>query len=245
MTVRRRAVLFVTCIVDQMYPDIGLASAELLERQGVAVEVLPDLLCCGQIAVNAGYRDAARDVAVRALELMRGRGDLVLPSGSCTAMIRHVYGELFAETPQRAEAAELAARTYELTEYLVDALGATDLGARFEGRIAYHHACHGLRVLGLGRQAAALLASVHGAEVVPLSGWDECCGFGGLFAVKHASLSEVMLARKIANLEAGAADVLVTGDASCMAHIAGGLSRRGSRLPVRHIAEILANRNLA
>jgi L-lactate dehydrogenase complex protein LldE len=238
----RRAVLFATCIVDQIYPDIGLASAELLERQGVAVEVLPDLLCCGQMALNAGYRDEARDVARRALELMSGHGDLVVPSGSCAAMVRHFYGELFAATPDGDQASALAARTYELTEYLVDVLGVTQVGARFDGRIAYHHPCHGLRVLGLGRQASTLLAHVRGAEVVPLAGSEECCGFGGLFSIEHASLSEAMLARKLAGVGQSGADLLVTGDASCLAHMAGGLSRRGSPIRVRHIAEVLANR---
>jgi L-lactate dehydrogenase complex protein LldE len=238
----RRAVLFVTCIVDQIYPDIGLASADLLERQGVDVEVVPDVTCCGQMAFNAGYRDDARAVAGRTIELLRDRGDVVMPSGSCAAMIRHLYEELFAGTPAAEAAHDLAHRTYELSEYLVDVLQVTDVGARFEGRLTYHHACHGLRFLGLSAQAAALLETVRGAEIVPLPGADECCGFGGLFSVKHADVSEMMLSRKLASAERTGADVLVTGDASCMTHMAGGLSRRGSRMRVRHIAEILANR---
>ena len=238
----RRAVLFVTCIVDQIYPDIGFASAELLERQGVQVDVVPDVTCCAQMGFNAGYRDDSRAVAARTVELLQGCGDVVMPSGSCAAMIRHLYAELFDGTRWAREASDLAHRTYELSEYLVDVLKVTDVGAHFDGRLTYHHACHGLRFLGLGPQAALLLANVRGAEVVALPGSDECCGFGGLFSVKHADVSEMMLSRKIASAEQTGADVLVTGDASCMTHMAGGLSRRGARLKVRHLAEILANR---
>jgi L-lactate dehydrogenase complex protein LldE len=237
----RRVALFVTCIVDQIYPQIGLAAAALIEAQGIEVHVPRGLTCCGQMGFNAGFRDEARAVAGRTIEALRGQGDVVLPSGSCGAMIRHLYHELFDGTRHQAAAAELIGRTYELTEYLVDVLGVTDVGARYDGRIAYHDACHGLRFMELSRQARALLANVAGAEVVPLPGCDECCGFGGLFAVKQAAISEQMLDRKLANIAATAPDLLVTGDASCMTQIAGGLSRAGSRTRVRHIAEVLAN----
>jgi L-lactate dehydrogenase complex protein LldE len=237
----RRVALFVTCIVDQIYPQIGLAAAALLERQGCSVHVPRGLTCCGQMAFNAGFRDEARAVAGRTIELLRGQGDVVLPSGSCGAMIRHMYGELFHGTRHQPAVEELLGRTYELTEYLVDVLGVTDVGARYAGRIAYHDACHGLRFLGLQRQARALLAHVVGAEVVPLPGCDECCGFGGLFAVKMPDISEAMLSRKLANVEMTAAELVVTGDASCMTQIASGLSRARSRVRARHIAEVLAN----
>lgn len=241
MTDRRRVALFVTCIVDQIYPQIGLAAARLLEAQGCAVHVPPGLTCCGQMALNAGYTDEARAVAGRTLELLRGQGDVVLPSGSCAAMLRHLFGELFRGTPHQRPAEELAARTYELTEYLVDVLGAADLGARFAGRITYHDACHGLRTLGLGRQARALLARVRGAELVHLPGCEVCCGFGGLFAVKQSAISSAMLERKLADIQATRADLVVTGDASCMTQLAGGLSRLGAPTRARHIAEVLAN----
>src|SRR5215217_751521 len=142
---RRRVALFVTCIVDQIYPNIGLAAAHVLQAQGCEVHVPRGLTCCGQMAFNAGFRDEARGVAGRTIELLRGQGDVVLPSGSCAAMIKHLYHELFHGTPHQAAAEELIGRTYELTEYLVDVLGISDLGARYEGRIAYHDACHGLR----------------------------------------------------------------------------------------------------
>ncbi|HJZ50518.1 MAG TPA: (Fe-S)-binding protein [Roseiflexaceae bacterium] len=238
---RRRIALFVTCIVDQIYPNIGLAAAALLQRQGCNVHVPRGLTCCGQMGFNAGYRDEARAVAGRTIEVLRGQGDVVLPSGSCAAMIKHLYHELFHGTPHQAAAEELISRTYELTEYLVDVLGVSDVGARYHGRIAYHDACHGLRYLGLRPQARTLLQHVAGAELAPLPGADECCGFGGLFAVKQRAISEAMLDRKLAAIQSTEADLLVTGDASCMTQIAGGLSRAGSRTRTRHIAEVLAN----
>ena len=245
---RRRVALFVTCIVDQVYPNVGLAAARLLQALGCEIVVPRGLTCCSQMGFNAGFREEARAVAGRTLELLRepevwqgGKVDVVMPSGSCAAMVRHSYGELFRGTHQQALAAELAGRTYELTEYLVDVLGVEDVGARFAGRIAYHDACHGLRFLGLGRQARALLAHVAGAEVVALPGADQCCGFGGLFAIKQRAISEAMLGRKLAAVGSTAADLIVTGDVSCMTQIAGGLSRAGSRARARHIAEVLAN----
>jgi L-lactate dehydrogenase complex protein LldE len=238
---RRRVALFVTCIVDQIYPNIGLAAAALLEAQGCDVHVPRGLTCCGQMAFNAGFRDEARAVAGRTIEVLRGQGDVVLPSGSCAAMIKHLYHELFHGTRHQVAAEELVGRTYELTEYLVDILGVTDVGAHYQGRIAYHDACHGLRFLGLRAQARALLAHVQGAELAPLAGAEECCGFGGLFAIKQRAISEAMLEHKLADIQAAQADLLVTGDASCMTQIAGGLSRAGSRTRARHIAELLAN----
>jgi L-lactate dehydrogenase complex protein LldE len=238
----RRAALFVSCIVDQIYPEIGLAAAELLERHGVEVHVPRGLTCCGQMAFNAGFRDDAYAVGGRTIEVLRGQGDIVLPSGSCGAMIRHLYPELFHGTHHQAAAEELVGRTYELTEYLVDVLGVTDVGASFEGRIAYHDACHGMRFMGLGAQARALLANIRGAEVVPLPGAEVCCGFGGLFAVKQRAISEAMLADKLAGVETAEVDLVVTGDASCMTQIAGGLSRKKSKTRARHIAEVLANK---
>lgn len=237
----RRVTLFVTCIVDQLYPEIGKATVQILEHLGVAIHVPRGLTCCGQMAFNAGFRDESYAVAGRTIELLRGQGDVVLPSGSCAAMIRHLYAELFAHSPYARPAAELAARTYELTEYLVDVLGVTDVGARYRGRITYHDACHGLRFLGVGRQARALLAHVREAEIHPLPNCETCCGFGGLFAIKQHAISEAMLERKIKDVQATGADLLVTGDASCMTQIGGGLSRRGIPTRARHIAEVLAN----
>ncbi|NJO04095.1 MAG: (Fe-S)-binding protein [Chloroflexaceae bacterium] len=238
----RRATLFVTCIVDQMYPEIGEATAVLLQAQGVAVRVPRGLTCCGQMALNAGFRDEAYAVAGRTIEVLRGQGDIVLPSGSCTAMIRHLYHELFHGTPHQQAAEALIGRTYELTEYLVDVLGVQDVGAHYAARATYHDACHGLRYLDLSRQARTLLAHVRGLELVPLPACTECCGFGGLFAVKQAAISGAMLQRKLANITSTSADLLITGDASCMTQIAGGLKRNAAPVQVRHIAEVLVGR---
>lgn len=237
----RRAALFVTCIVDQLYPSIGQAAVQLLEAQGVTVSVPRGLTCCGQMAFNAGFRDEAYAVAGRTIEVLRGQGDVVMPSGSCAAMIRHLYHELFEHSPYARPAAELAARTYELSEYLVDVLGVSKLGARFQGRVTYHDACHGMRFLGLRSQARTLLGHVAGAQVVPLPGCEQCCGFGGLFAVKQQAISAAMLERKLEGVAAAEADLLVTGDASCMAQISGGLTRQKRPTRARHIAELLAN----
>jgi len=237
----RRVAFFVTCLVDNLFPTIGQAAVVLLEQQHVHVHVPYGLTCCGQMAFNAGYRDEAYIVAGRTIEVLRGQGDVVLPSGSCSAMIRHLYPELFRGTPHQATAEELIGRTYELTEYLVDVLGVADTGAHYAGRMTFHDACHGLRFLGLKQQGRILLNQVNGAEVVPLSGCEECCGFGGLFAIKQSLLSEAMLTRKLAAIAATQADLVVTGDASCMMQMAGGLSRINSPTRVRHIAEVLAN----
>lgn len=239
---QRRATLFVTCIVDKVYPEIGLAAADLLEAQGVEVHVPQGLTCCGQMALNSGFRNEAYAVAGRTIEVLRGQGDIVMPSGSCASMIRHLFHDLFHGTPHQSAAEELTRRTYELTEYLVDVLGVTDVGARFDGRITFHDSCHGLRFLGIGRQARTLLDHVQGAQLTPLNGCEECCGFGGLFAIKQRALSETMLAHKVDNVTASDADLLVLTDASCMTQIAGGLNRTGSRIRARHIAEVLANR---
>lgn len=237
----RRVAFFVTCLVDNLFPSIGQAAVTLLEQQHVSVHVPPGLTCCGQMAFNAGYRDEAYVVAGRTIEVLRGQGDVVLPSGSCSAMIRHLYPELFRGTPHQAAAEELINRTYELTEYLVDVLGVTDVGAHFAGRMTFHDACHGLRFLGLKQQGRILLNQVSGAELVSLTSCEECCGFGGMFAIKQSSLSEAMLARKLTTIATTQADLVVTGDASCMMQIAGGLSRINSPTRVRHIAEVLAN----
>ncbi len=238
---RRRVSLFVTCIVDQLYPSIGQASVQLLEDQGVTVHVPAGLTCCGQMAFNAGFRDEAYAVAGRTIEVLRGQGDVVLPSGSCATMVRHLYPELFAHSPYAGLASELAGRTYELSEYLVDVLGVTELDAAYQGRAAYHDACHGLRFLSVGRQARSLLGTVRGLQLQPLAGCEECCGFGGLFALKQHAISEAMLARKLDQVQAAEVDLLLTGDASCMTQIAGGLSRRSSPTRTRHFAEVLAN----
>lgn len=241
----RRATLFITCIIDQIYPEIGEAVVSVLERLGVEVAFPVDQTCCGQPAFNSGFRDDARAVAGRNLEVLRGCGDVVTPSGSCATMIRHYYPELFANHPGlHAAALDLAGRTYEFTEYLVDVLGVTEVGAHFPATLTIHDACHGLRELKLKDQPRELLANVAGAQIVEMAEAERCCGFGGLFAIKLGHISEAMARDKTAAIAATGADYAVTCDASCMTQINGRLSREGSRCRTLHIAQVLAGGEL-
>ncbi len=233
--------LFVTCIIDTLYPEVGEAVVRVLQKAGVNVGFPPGQTCCGQPAFNAGLRDEARRMAIQTIRAFEAYpGPVVVPSGSCAAMIRHSYTELFASDPLwLPRATALAERTYELTEYLVDGLGVTDLGAVFEGRLTYHPSCHLLRGLGVDRQPRALLAAVRRAELVELPESEDCCGFGGVFSVEHPEISTAMLERKIANLEASGASIVVACDAGCVTNINGGLHRHRKTQRAAHIAEIL------
>jgi L-lactate dehydrogenase complex protein LldE len=240
--------LFITCIIDTLYPETGEAVVRLLEGVGVHVAFPAGQTCCGQPAYNAGLRADARLAAKHTIQVFEeAPGAVVIPSGSCTAMIRRQYPALFADDAawqQRAQA--LADRTYEFTEYLVDVVGVTDVGASYPSPVTYHASCHLLRELNIDRQPKALLSAVRQAgdhnktiEVLPLVGEDECCGFGGVFSVKHPEISAAMLERKTANFSAAGAPVLVSCDAGCITHINGGLHRQGSRIKAIHIADIL------
>jgi L-lactate dehydrogenase complex protein LldE len=237
----RRAALFATCIVDQAYPAIAEATVTLLERLGVHVTVPAGQTCCGQPAFNAGYREDARAMAVQTLDVLRDAGDVVLPSGSCATMIRVHYPELLEDDAGlHAAALDLAGRTHELTEYIVDVLDITDVGARFDATLTIHDACHALRELGIRQQPRTLLSHVRGAQVVEAADSTRCCGFGGLFAVKFGAVSEAMAAAKAAGITETGADYAVTTDASCMMQINGRLSREGARCRVLHVAQVLA-----
>jgi L-lactate dehydrogenase complex protein LldE len=237
-----RVQLFVTCLVDRIYPDTGQAVVDVLERLGLDVQVPVGQTCCGQPAFNAGYRDDARVLARRTIDLLAATADpVVVPSGSCGDMLIHQYSALLAAEPAYAERARaLASRTYEFTQFLVDVMGVTDVQAVSRRKLAYHACCHGLRGLGLDRQPRALLSGVAGATLCPLAESDVCCGFGGLFAVKMADISGAMLGRKLDCVERSGADTVIVTDVSCGMHMAGGLHRRGRPIEVRHIADILA-----
>jgi len=235
--------LFVTCLIDTFFPETGEAMVSVLRRLGVDVEFPTDQTCCGQPAFNAGLRTDARIAAQHTIKVFeKTAGPVIIPSGSCAAMLRHGYPELFEGDPlwyPRAKA--LAERSYEFTEYLVDVLGVTDVGAQWNGKLTYHASCHLNRHLGVDRQPRALLAHVHGAEIVDLPFSEDCCGFGGVFSVEHPEISAEMLKRKVANLEATSAPTLVVADTGCRMHIAGGLHRMKKSPKVLHIAEILAH----
>lgn len=236
--------LMITCLLDTLYPEIGEAVVRVLERAGLEVAFPAGQTCCGQPAFNAGLRAQAAPLAQRTIAIFeKTTGPVIIPSGSCAAMVRHGYLELFAADPEWLERARrLAARTYELTEFLIDILGISDLGTHFAGRLTYHRSCHLLRDLGVDKQPLALLSAVHDAELVELAGADECCGFGGVFSVEHPEISSAMLQRKLANIIASGAQRVVTCDAGCLTNINGGLHRRGLPPCAVHIAEILDQR---
>jgi L-lactate dehydrogenase complex protein LldE len=233
--------LFVTCIIDTLYPETGEAVVHVLQKAGVNVSFPPGQTCCGQPAFNAGLRQQARKMAIQTIRAFEDYpGPVVVPSGSCASMIRHSYAELFNGDPiWLPRALELIKRTYEFSEFLVDVLGITDLGARYEGKITYHSSCHLLRGLGVDRQPRALLAAVRDAEFIELAETGECCGFGGVFSVEHPEISTAMLQRKLTNVETSGASMVVSCDAGCVTNINGGLHRQNKPQRAVHIAEIL------
>ena len=239
----RIAQLFVTCLVDTFFPEVGEATVSVLQRSGVRVEFPREQTCCGQPMFNAGLRASARRIAEHTVRVFEAvRGDVVMPSGSCAHMIRHNYAELFSDDPAwKRRARELAARTYELTEYLVDVLGVTDCKASWHGPLTYHPTCHLHRGLGVDRQPRLLLENVRGAEVLQLPEAEDCCGFGGVFSVEQPELSAELLKRKITNFEATGSPTLVVCDTGCLMHIQGGLQRSKRTQKVLHIAEVLAH----
>jgi L-lactate dehydrogenase complex protein LldE len=227
--------LFVTCLADTLRPSVGRATVSLLERLGVEVAFPRAQTCCGQLHLNAGYPDVASALARRFVDVFSGFDAVVAPSGSCAAHVRTHVAE-HADDPEG-----VAARTVELSELLVDRLGVTDVGSGFDGAVTYHPTCHSLRTLRLGDRPESLLRGVQGIDLRPLADATECCGFGGMFAVRNADVSTAMLADKLRRVEESGADVVCACDASCLLHIGGGLERRGSRVRALHLAEVLAS----
>lgn len=236
--------LFITCLTDSFFPQTGEAVVSILHRLGMDVDFAPDQTCCGQPQFNAGLRRDARAIAEHTIKVFEtNSGDVVTPSGSCAHHFRHNYLELFeGDSVWYPRAKALAERTYEFTEYLVDKLGVTDLGAKWDGALTYHPSCHTLRGINVDRQPRTLLQNIHGAALVDLPNAEECCGFGGVMSVEHPELSAEWLKRKISNLEATQSPTLVVTDAGCLMHIMGGLKRQGKKQRVIHIAEVLNHR---
>lgn len=234
--------LFVTCIIDALYPPTGIAVVKVLEHLGLEVRFPQAQTCCGQPGFNSGFHDDARRVARHFLRVFADAELIVTPSGSCATMLRHYYPQLFADDPVWGEQARrVAGVTWEFSEFLVDGLGLSELGARLAPtRVAFHDACHGLRGLGLQHQARALAGGIEGVTLVEMEGAQQCCGFGGLFAIKLAEISNAMLREKMQAIEAAPADVFLTGDCSCLTHINGGLARQKRPQRLRHIADLLA-----
>jgi len=245
--------LFVTCIVDQMFPQVGRAAVEVLRSRGVEVVFNPDQTCCGQPAFNTGYRDEARTVALHMIRVfeteLEGADYIVAPSGSCTTMVRKFYLELFEDEPAiLTRVRQIAGRIYELSEFLVDVMGIHAIEGpgkiRTSGaegrRVTYHDCCHLLRELGVSRQPRLLMESVAGTELIEMDRSESCCGFGGTFSVKYPEISGAIGEEKIASIERSGADVVVACDSSCLMQIAGLAARRGLPLRCMHIAEFLA-----
>ncbi|MEU1669747.1 (Fe-S)-binding protein [Streptomyces sparsogenes] len=243
-----RVALFITCVNDTLYPRTGRAVVTLLERLGVEVGFPPEQSCCGQPHFNTGYRHQTEPLVRRYATAFQDYDYVVTPSGSCAAMVRDNYPRIGARAAAEGrgqELTELAAaavpKTYELTEFLTDVLKVTDVGAYYPHTVTYHPTCHGLRMLRLGDRPRRLLAAVKGLELLELPGAEECCGFGGTFAVKNAAVSAAMGADKARNITATGAETVCTVDNSCQMHIGGTLARQGSTVRPVHIAEILAS----
>src|SRR4051794_22821358 len=243
-----RVALFVTCVNDTLYPETGKAVVTLLERLGVTVDFPAAQTCCGQPQFNTGYRHETEPLMRRYARAFEGYDHIVTPSGSCAAMVRDNYPRMGERARAEGRGGELSAvaesvvpRTYELTEFLTDVLKVTDVGAYFPHKVTYHPTCHGLRMLGLGRRPLELLNHVKGLELAELPGADECCGFGGTFAVKNAAVSAAMGADKARHIAGTGASAVCTVDNSCLMHIGGTLTRLGSEVRPVHLAEILAS----
>ena len=240
---RMRVALMVTCVNDAMFPDTGKAVVSLLRRLGVDVEFPQAQTCCAQPMVNTGYLDEAVPVVRTFVDAFAGYDAVVTPSGSCAGSARHQHSIVARRAGDRkleAAVAETSPKVFELSEFLVDVLGVTDVGAYFPHRVTYHPTCHSLRMLGVGDRPRRLLEAVRGIRLTDLPGAEECCGFGGTFAVKNADTSVAMGADKARHVRETGAEVLVAGDNSCLMHIGGVLSRQQAGVRVMHLAEILA-----
>jgi L-lactate dehydrogenase complex protein LldE len=238
-----RTALFITCLADGLFPDVGKATIRLLERLGQVVEFPAEQTCCGQMHVNTGYQKQTLPLVERFVKVFTPYDAIVAPSGSCVGSVRHQHAMIAKRfgSPGLVEQVEtVAAKTYELSEFLVDVLGVTDVGAYFPHRVTYHPTCHSLRMLRVGDKPITLLRAVNGLELVELPAADQCCGFGGTFAIKNADTSTAMLADKMRNVLDTGAEICTAGDSSCLMHIGGGLSRIRAGARTLHLAQILA-----
>jgi L-lactate dehydrogenase complex protein LldE len=237
-----RIALFIPCFIDQLFPRVGISVVDVLERLGHQVEFHESITCCGQPAFNSGFWEEARQVAEPVIRKLQKAEAVVIPSGSCGAMIRVFYPQLFANTPLHEDAQALSAKTFEFSEFLVDKLGVSDVGARLDTTATFHDGCHGLRELDVKSQPRKLLEKVKGLKLVEMNDTATCCGFGGTFAVKFPMISTAMGDAKLANASATNADCIVSNDSSCLMHLQGMIDRQGLKLKTLHLAEVLASR---
>jgi len=240
----KKVSLFVTCLVDQFYPEIGEATVKLLRHLEFEVDFPGEQTCCGQVALNGGYHSHAVAVARRFVEVFRDSDVIVAPSGSCVTTVFTHYPELLRESPElKDEVESLRNRTFELSQYLVDVMGVENIGSTLPQptRVAYHDCCHALRDLGVARQPRQLLQAVDGLELVEMTDSTNCCGFGGTFSVKYPEISMAILNEKLGHVESSGADVLTAVDASCLMHMGGAMRRQSMKARPMHIAELLAS----
>lgn len=237
----RRADLFITCSVDGVAAEVGEATVKVLRHFGVEVDFPASQTCCGQPAFNSGYRAAARVAALHFLEVFESSEAVVSPSGSCVAMVRHYYPDLFPEDAElRARFEALGKRVWELSQYLTQVLGVQNIPGRLDRSLAWHHCCHSLRGLGIREEPLGLLDSIDGLERRELPDAEVCCGFGGLFSIKFDEISAAMLKDKVSSAKESGAEWLGASDCSCLFHIGGGLRRESAPVRALHLAEILA-----
>jgi len=238
-----RVSLFVTCIVDQVFPKVGLAMADVLERAGYKLDFPPAQTCCGQPAFNSGYRESSREVARHFLDVFRDSEYVVVPSGSCTAMISHHYDDIFENDPEmRKRAAEIGARVYEFSQFLTEVAKVDDVGARYDATVTYHDSCHALRELKIKDGPRRLLANVKGLTLLEMEAAQECCGFGGTFSVKFPEISGAMARTKMDSIVKTGASTVVSIDSSCLMQLEGAIRRAGLPIRTMHLAEVLASR---
>lgn len=236
-----RVSMFIPCLVEELFPEAGEAAALVLVKAGVEPDYPAGQTCCGQMEFKLGHRQETKTFARHFMEVFAGDQPVVSPSASCVAMVRHHYPVLFQDDPVwRERALSLAARTFELSEFLVNELHISDLGASWQGKAAYHNSCQMARALGVVDEPMALLKQVRGLEVVEPDGAELCCGFGGVFSVQFSEVSEKMVAEKARALLDTGADCIVSAEPSCMMNISGYLKKQGSRVPVVHLAQVLA-----
>lgn len=233
--------LFIPCFVDAFYPQTGTHIVRILERLGHTIDYSMELTCCGQPAFNSGYWDESRTVAKRVLKIFEKAEAVVIASGSCGAMLKVFYPDLFKDTPLHQAALELSGKTHEFSEFLVNELNVTDLGARFPAKVTFHDGCHGLRELGIKSEPRQLLAKVRDLELVEMREAETCCGFGGTFAAKFPAISTAMGEVKCTSAVETGADYIVSNDSSCLMHVQGLLDRQKQPIRTIHLAQILDN----
>ena len=235
--------LFVTCLVDLFRPNVGFSAVDLLENAGCRVSVPPAQTCCGQPAYNSGDRADTRAIAEQVITAFEKFDFVVAPSGSCAAMLKKHYPQLFiGDAAWEARANAFADKVFELISFLTDVMFISELDSRFDGSVTYHDSCSGLRELGISRQPRKLLEMVDGVSIKEMKDPDVCCGFGGTFCVKYSDISNAIVSKKTTNIEDADADLLVAGDLGCLMNMAGKLQREGKTTKVRHVAEVLAGR---